>query len=128
MCLLVYDGVFGPAKEMAEVGVDRRFDARDAALADYARRFIGTPVLSHATFAVLAIVELILLIRRRRDADVAIGAMLAGALLFTASFFVVSLACDYRYLYFLDLSALTALFYVALEPNSFRHRSDPLGE
>jgi hypothetical protein len=27
--------------------------------------------------------------------------------LFAASFFVVSVACDYRYLYFLDLAAMT---------------------
>jgi hypothetical protein len=62
---------------------------------------------------------MILLLRRRRPADVSIAAMLFASLLFTASFFAVSIACDYRYLYFLDLAAMTALFYVALEPRTF---------
>ena len=30
-----------------------------------------------------------------------------AALLFALSFFVVSIACDYRYMYFLDLAAMT---------------------
>jgi hypothetical protein len=37
--------------------------------------------------------------------------MLVGALTFTACFFVISIACDYRYLLFLDLSAIAALVY-----------------
>ena len=41
--------------------------------------------------------------------------LLAGAFAFTASFFAISIACDYRYLYALDLSALTALVYLALD-------------
>ena len=32
-----------------------------------------------------------------------------AALLFAASFFVISIACDYRYLYFLDLAAMTGV-------------------
>ena len=39
--------------------------------------------------------------------------MLGGALTFTASFAVISIACDYRYLYFLDLSAIAAALYLA---------------
>ena len=42
--------------------------------------------------------------------------MLAGSLAFAASFFVVSVACDYRYLYPLDLAAITGLLYAALDP------------
>ncbi|MBI3675149.1 MAG: hypothetical protein HY243_00845 [Proteobacteria bacterium] len=119
MCLPVFDGVSGPPEEMAELGLVEREDDRDDALTAYASAFIGTPLLSHAAFAFLAVIELILLWFRRRSADIAIGAMLVGALTFTASFFVISIACDYRYLYFLDLSALTGLFYVSLDPRSF---------
>ena len=43
------------------------------------------------------------------------AALIASALAFTASFFVISISCDYRYLYFLDLSALAALFYLSLD-------------
>jgi hypothetical protein len=37
-------------------------------------------------------------------------------MIFCASFFFISLACDYRYFYVLDLSALTTLIYIALYP------------
>ena len=59
--------------------------------------------------------ELILLLRRRRPADIAMAGMLGGALACTASFFFISIACDYRYLYALDLSALLAAFYLSLD-------------
>ena len=53
---------------------------------------------------------------RRRPADIVmIGLMLAG-LGFAASFLLLSIACDYRYLYMLDLSALAGLVYVAIDP------------
>jgi amino acid permease len=76
---------------------------------------MGTPVLSHLVFLALALVLLAALLWRRRPADLAMAAMLGGALVFTASFFVVSLACDYRYLYFLDLSAMTAGLYWVID-------------
>ena len=41
---------------------------------------------------------------------------MAGALLFAASFAVISVACDYRYLYLLDLAAMVGLIYAALDP------------
>jgi len=45
--------------------------------------------------------------------------MLAGAFAFTTSFFAISIACDYRYLYALDLSALAVLLYLACDARSF---------
>jgi hypothetical protein len=50
---------------------------------------------------------------------------MVAALLFTASFFVVSVACDYRYLYALDLTAMTGSLYVALDPSLRRRRAGP---
>jgi hypothetical protein len=41
---------------------------------------------------------------------------MGAALMFAGSFLVISLACDYRYLYFLDLSAITGVLYLALDP------------
>ena len=35
-------------------------------------------------------------------------------------FAVISVACDYRYLYLLDLAAMVSLIYVALDPPGFR--------
>ncbi|MEI9931228.1 MAG: hypothetical protein WDM89_11975 [Rhizomicrobium sp.] len=53
---------------------------------------------------------LVVLLRRRAQGDLAMAAMLISALLFTASFFVISIACDYRYLYFLDMGVVDRRF------------------
>ncbi|HEX4302581.1 MAG TPA: hypothetical protein VHZ78_07295 [Rhizomicrobium sp.] len=115
-CRPVFTGIEGPQKEMREMGIAPRRDARDRALETYGKAFFGTPVWSHIAFGVLALMCLVLLLRRRRPEDLALAAMLGGAFAFAASFFVISIACDYRYLYVLDLSALAALLYLAREP------------
>ena len=74
---------------------------------------MGTPVLSHLSSLALAVLFLALLIRRGASADIAIAGLLAASLLFALSFFVVSIACDYRYLYFLDLAAMTGALKLA---------------
>jgi hypothetical protein len=112
-CMPYITGVTGPPQYLKELRVARPFRPQDRALGNYATSFLATPLYSHATYAVLALMLLIFLVRRRRAADVAIASMLTGALVFTGCFFVISIACDYRYLLFLDLSALTALFYCA---------------
>jgi hypothetical protein len=115
-CRPVFVGVEGPAGEMGDLGLSPRKDARDLSLSAYAKSFMGTPVLWHALYAVLALGALIVLLGRRVPGDLAIAFMLMAALAFTASFFVISIACDYRYLYFLDMAALTSVFYLALDP------------
>ena len=52
----------------------------------------------------------------REPADVVMAALMASALAFAASFFLISIACDFRYLYFLDLAAMAGALYVALDP------------
>ena len=113
-CMPYITGVTGPPQYLKELGVTRPFRPQDRALGNYAALFLPTPLYSHATYAVFAFVLLVFLAWRRRPADIAIAAMLAGALVFTACFFVISIACDYRYLLFLDLSGLTAIFYCAV--------------
>ena len=72
-------------------------------------------------FLVVAFGELVLLLWRRQASDIAIAAMLVAAIVFTLSFFVISIACDYRYLYFLDVAAELALVYVcASAPDLWR--------
>jgi hypothetical protein len=56
----------------------------------------------------------VLLVRRGRPGDAAMAAMLASALAFTACFVIISFACDYRYLYALDLSVMVAVLHLAL--------------
>ncbi len=117
-CRPIFTGIEGPAPEMQKLGLLPRRDARDLALERYGKAFMGTPVLSHVTFLVLGAGCLWLLLRRRRPADIAIAFLLLGASAFTASFFVISISCDYRYLYVLDLSVMTALLYLALDMKS----------
>ncbi len=115
-CGPIAAGVDGPADILAKLQIAPGVDSRDALLYRYASGFFGTPVFSHLSYAVLALAIAGLLVLRRRPADIVmIGLMLAG-LGFAASFLFLSIACDYRYLYMLDLSALAGLVYVALDP------------
>jgi hypothetical protein len=114
-CRPIFTGVNGPAEQMAKLGIKTRFDGRDAALGAYAQAFVGTPILSHPFFAFLALIETVVLFLRRRAADIAMAFLLLSTFAFTASFYVISIACDYRYLYFLDLAALVAAFHISLD-------------
>ena len=107
-------GVWAPAAILKGLGMPARKDARDQSLGDYAFRLSGTPVGSHLTYIILGCGALIVLLRRRRPADLAIACMLAASLAYMASFFVISIACDYRYLLFVDVAAMTAILYLAL--------------
>ena len=115
-CLPVFVGVVGPASALADLRIPARHDRRDQRLYNYVTWHLDTPSMSHLTFAAIALLVAGLLLIRRQPADLVIAAMMAAALGFTASFFVISIACDYRYLYVLDLSAITGLLYLALDP------------
>jgi hypothetical protein len=112
-CVLYVTGVDGPAEEMATAGLTPRDTAMDRAMAGYAAAFAPTPAFSHAAYAVVGLGLLVILLRRRRAADIAVAAMLGAAFAFAASFAVISVACDYRYLYALDLTVIAAALYVA---------------
>ncbi len=116
-CVPFAVGVAGPSDELKILGLKPRMDGRDAALTSYGRLFVHTPFFSHAAFGLVGLVLLVALLRRRRSSNIAIAAMLAAAFAFTSTFFVISIACDYRYLYFVDLSVLFAAFYSALDPS-----------
>jgi len=111
----VFTGVDGSADEMRELGIAARKDARDLALDRYGKFFEHTPVFSHFTFVILGVASTVLLLRRRRPEDIAMFSLLLAAFVFCASFFVISISCDYRYLYVLDLSAMIVLFYLTLD-------------
>ncbi len=121
-CLPVQVGVDGPEALLADLDMVTGMDNQDLALAGYAKRFYGTPVYSHLTWALAAVAVIALLLRRRDPADWVIISLLGGALAFTASFAAISVACDYRYLYLLDLAAMVGLIYWALDP-TFRRKA-----
>jgi hypothetical protein len=118
-CAPVFVGVEGPPRYMRDLNLSTRTRAQDAALKSYATFLTHTPAFSHLTFAFVALVVLVVLLRRREPADLALAFLLMSALAFTLSFFLISIACDYRYLVFLDLSAMAgALHLAASRPKS----------
>lgn len=115
-CLPVHVGVSGPDQTLAELKMPARQSRDDRRLFNYVTWFLDTPAYAHVTYAVIALFVMGLLLIRREPADLAIAALQGGALAFAASFFVISIACDYRYLYFLDLAAITGVIYLAIDP------------
>ena len=120
-CVPYVIGVDGPSFAMRVLGLRARYSEHDEWMDDYAGMFVGTPVFSHVPFLLIGGAALAFLLIRRRDADLAFASMLCSVALFTLSFFVISIACDYRYLYVVDVSALIAIFYIALDPR-LEHR------
>ena len=117
-CRPLFVGLDGPPEMLKALGLEPRHRAKDAWARRYSLAFVGTPVLSHLVYGALAIILIGLaardLARVPASADrVAVIAMLAAALSFAASFAVIGVACDYRYLYFLDLAAMAALLHRA---------------
>lgn len=123
-CVPVCLGVQGPTAALDALGIGYRWSAQDDRLLAYDRAFLHTPVYSHLAYALLALGVGVLLLRRRDRADVAMIALMASALGFAASFFAISIACDFRYLYFLDLAAMAGLIYVAVDPPRYATRKN----
>lgn len=115
-CLPLTIGVDGPAETLKALDMPARRTLNDRKIYNYATWFMDTPALSHLAFAALALAVGVALLVRRDPADLVIAGLMAGALGFAASFFVISIACDYRYLYLLDLAAITGVLYLALDP------------
>jgi len=113
ICHFITAGVANAPDLLRQLGFSVRNNGRDRALRDYSRLFYATPVYSHLTWGFLAIVLLVVLLRSRDPADKVVAGLLAGALLFALSFFFISIACDYRYLFFLDLAAMAATLYAS---------------
>jgi hypothetical protein len=110
-CHFWYAGIDGPPGLLRQLGLTARIRPQDRALTGYAQLFAATPVYSHLAWGTLALILLAVLLRRGAPADLAVAGLLTGALLFVLTFVIISIACDYRYLVFLDLSAMAALLY-----------------
>jgi hypothetical protein len=119
-CLPVAVGVQGPAETLSALGMRARWSEQDRRLVAYDKAL--SFVHAHLAYAVIAAVAGVLLLRRGQPADLAMAALMAAALGFAASFFVISIACDYRYLYFLDLAAMTGALYLAVDPPRLRQK------
>jgi hypothetical protein len=124
-CLPAYVGVEGPEAKIADLKLTRGVEPADQALYNYATWFFVTPLYSHLSYALVALAVAGVLMLRRDPADMVMAAMMLGVLAFAASFFVISIACDYRYLYALDLAAAVGLLYLALDPPVLRRARRP---
>jgi hypothetical protein len=112
-CLTFAVGVISLPADLKAARLQFRYDDRDAWLNDsYATPLMETPAFSHPFFAAIGLIGLTVLLRRRRPADFAMAGLLLAAILYTLSYFFVSIACQYRYLYALDLSAIASAFYL----------------
>jgi hypothetical protein len=105
-------GVDGPADLLKILGLKEQIRPQDRLLYFYVANFFHTPVLSHLFYGALALLSLFVLARRGTAPDIAFAGLQVAALAFAASFFVIAIACDYRYLYFLDLAAMTGALQV----------------
>jgi hypothetical protein len=114
VCFAETTGVDGPPPQLNALGIRPGQTARDLALEGYAGVFHGTPIYSHLFYGVVAIGLMILMFRSKTKQDAVFGFMLAAALLFVLSFLAIGVACDYRYLYALDLTTIVVAFYCAL--------------
>ena len=99
---------------MRALGLRSHVRPQDVKLERYARAFYRTPLYSHAAWALVAASLLAVFLRSRRPEAPALAGLMAAALAFAASFALIGVACDYRYLYALDLAGLTGLFWCAV--------------
>ena len=114
-CVPVQLGVQGPPDMIddLELAADRL--PRDGALYGYVMSFYRTPIFSHLAWAVVGLLVAVRLLARRAPGDVPLAGLMLGSVGFAASFLPISVACDYRYLYLVDLAAIAGGLYVALD-------------
>lgn len=117
LCGPLHLGVEGLPKVLADLGLTRGPTIQDARLYAYARPWFATPFYSHLTYALAAAAVAVFLLLRREAGDIAMAALMVAVLGFAATFLIASIACDYRYLYALDLAAITGVLYVAVDPS-----------
>jgi len=111
-------GVTGPDGLLQDLNVQTGVDPQDQGPGQLRPALLRkTPVFSHLTWAVVAAgPESCSCCAGAIRPDWVFVALLAGTLVFVATFAVISVACDYRYLYLLDLAAMVSALYWALDP------------
>jgi hypothetical protein len=123
-CLAVNLGADAPPRLMGDLHITRRWTGTDQQLANYVSWLVDTPLYRHFTYLALSLALSGFFLWRREPQDIAMLGLQVGSLGFAASFFLISIACDYRYLYFCDLAAIVGLVYLALDP-ARRPRREP---
>lgn len=111
-CPMIITGVDSPSPRLLRrAGLTPRDSGKDDWDFDYAAAFLRTPLYSHLFYGAVLLVGLLEAARRWRRGDRRPGLMCAiglgsAALLVLASYTVIAIACDYRFLYVLDVAAM----------------------
>ena len=113
-CPAEMTGVDGPAGPLKTLGIRTGQNARDLALEAYANAFHRTPIYSHVAYALAGLILMVLMFCAGDAQSVVLGSLLVAVFLFTASFVAIGVACDYRYLYALDLAVMVVGLHAAL--------------
>jgi len=114
-CPMMVIGVDGGDPGLLNLaGMKTRTRARDDWDEAYATAALRTPLFSHLTWAAMILICLALGLRDQRRGErapgfEAIAGLGCAALLYAASYVVISGACDYRYLYVLDVAGMALL-------------------
>ena len=80
-------------------------------LFDYTQHFVNTPYFSPGAWALTSAVTLVVALAQRRLDPAMIGMQIA-ALAYLASYFFLSIACDFRYSYFSVLAATIGIVWL----------------
>jgi hypothetical protein len=102
---------FAPAALVEKAGISASQSAYADELYGYSVRFVNSPYFSPGAWALGSAIVLAVAMARRRCAPVMIGIQVA-ALAYLASYFVVSIACDFRYTYFSVLGATVGIVWL----------------
>jgi hypothetical protein len=112
MCLPIHVGVDGPRDLMLELKLQPGQRPSDQALYRYSQHYIGGPLMNATFYAVAAVLLLFMLLLRPAEGSISMVFMLIAALAFGGSYFVIGIACDFRYVYFMAVAPIAALLYV----------------
>jgi hypothetical protein len=116
-CLPLHVGVSGPIDVITNLGLVEGVRPSDQALYSWSSRVFQTPLFNHAFYLVLGIALMFVLVRGSFAEARSVAGLLIAAGLFTGSWFILSIACDFRYNYFLPLAVSTAAVALATLPS-----------
>lgn len=126
-CLPVWVGVDGPAYALRDLGLVSRMNHRDRIIYEFSKNYWRGPLMNHLFYGVLSIFVTIVLWSKRSAEDSVMISMAASGILFSASFFFIGIACDYRYLYLLDMSSILLTMYAFVRRFPFKADSVGIG-
>lgn len=114
-CLPIHVGVEGAPARLAELNLAPGARPGDQRLYAMATPWFETPLFRGGAWILASLAILLILVRRRlaEAADLAVAALQVSAILFAASYALVGIACDLRYLFLLPAAVCLGLAHLA---------------